>query len=48
MTRLVVRAVLLALAGSCLLLAGLFLIWPPLALIGAGLFLLALAFWMEV
>lgn len=39
---------LLALAGCGLLLVGLWLIWAPLALIVAGLGLLALGFFREV
>ena len=39
---------LAALLGSALLLYGLWLIWPPLAFIVAGIGLLALGFFREV
>lgn len=40
--------VVLAVAGMSLILFGLFLIYAPFALVGGGVVLVALAFWMEV
>lgn len=48
MTRNDVLLILLALLGMALIVGGLWWIYPPLALIGAGLSLVTFAFYVEV